>query len=102
MKRSYSVKFSKDIYKKTVVVGDDKKKEEPMTEAEAKELEEGVIEDICRHDHVNEAQLIEKGTVVTIDAEEDHYPEVMNHIVNVFRKIDAKSEVRYDFALNGI
>lgn len=102
MKRSYSVKFCKDIYKKTVNVGDDKKKEEPMTEIEAKELENSVVEEICRLDYVKDAQLIEKGTIVTIDAEDEHFPEVMNHIVNVFRKIDAGSEVRYDFALNGI
>ena len=102
MKRSYSVKFSKDIYKKSVVVGDDKKKEAPMDEVEAKELENSVIQDICKLDYVNDAQLIEKGTIVTVDAQEDYFPEVMNHIVNVFRKIDAQSEVKYDFGLNGI
>ena len=102
MKRSYSVKFSKDIYKKSVVVGDDKKKEAPMDEVEAKELENSVIQDICKLDYVNDAQLIEKGTIITVDAQEDYFPEVMNHIVNVFRKIDAQSEVKYDFGLNGI
>ena len=36
----------------------------------------------------------------SIEAEEDEFTEVMNTVVNVFRKIDDKSEVSYKFALN--
>lgn len=45
-------------------------------------------------------RIEEDGQVVTIEADEDHISEVMNIVVNVFRKIDDKSEVTYKFALN--
>ena len=38
-------------------------------------------------------------TIFEVEKEED-FEEVMNRVVNVFRRIDDKSEVSYKFALN--
>ena len=43
---------------------------------------------------------MDDGQIVTIETDEEKFPEVMNVVVNVFRKIDDKSEVSYKFALN--
>ena len=43
---------------------------------------------------------MDDGQIVTIEAADDKFTEVMNVVVNVFRKIDDKSEVSYKFALN--
>ncbi len=45
-------------------------------------------------------EIKDDGQIVSIEADEDDFPEVMNTVVNVFRKIDDKSEVSYKFALN--
>jgi hypothetical protein len=45
-------------------------------------------------------EIKDDGQIVSIEAEEDEFTEVMNTVVNVFRKIDDKSEVSYKFALN--
>ena len=45
-------------------------------------------------------EIKDDGQIVSIEADEDDFPEVMNTVVNVFRRIDDKSEVSYKFALN--
>lgn len=46
-------------------------------------------------------ELTDDGQIITVEVEkEEDFQSVMNTVVNVFRKIDAKSEVAYKFALN--
>ncbi len=42
----------------------------------------------------------DEGQIVTIEADDEQFSEVMNGVVNVFRRIDDKSEVSYKFELN--
>ena len=46
-------------------------------------------------------EIMDEGQIITIEADEDKFPDVMNGVVNVFRRIDDKSEVSYKFGLNG-
>ena len=73
MVRTYSVKY--------------KSKSKMLTDAEKVEAAKSV-------------EIKDDGQIVSIEAEEDEFTEVMNTVVNVFRKIDDKSEVSYKFALN--
>ena len=44
---------------------------------------------------------IEDGQVVTVEVEnEEDFEPVMDRVVNIFRRIDDKSEVSYKFGLN--
>ena len=46
-------------------------------------------------------EIKDDGQIVSIEVEkEEDFEEVMNRVVNVFRRIDDKSEVSYKFALN--
>lgn len=45
-------------------------------------------------------EIKDDGQVITIEAAQEDFSEVMNTVVNVFRKIDDRSEVTYNFALN--
>ena len=77
MVRTYSVKY--------------KSKSKMLTDAEKVEAAKKAILD----------ETVAKSVEIKDDgAEEDEFTEVMNTVVNVFRKIDDKSEVSYKFALN--
>ena len=47
---------------------------------------------------INEENM--KEGVLCVEAETEDFTGILNRAVNVFRRIDAKSEVKYDFALN--
>lgn len=55
-----------------------------------------ILDETCATD----VEIKEDGQVISIEADEDKFPEVMNTVVNVFRRIDDKSEVSYKFNLN--
>lgn len=83
MTRTYNVKYkSKSKMLKDAAAIDN-------TEKEIKQFE-----------LVKSVKITDEGQIVTIEAEEKDFTDVMNYVVNVFRKIDDKSEVAYKFALN--
>lgn len=85
MTRTYAVKY--------------KSKSKMLTAPEAVENTEKII---LENPLVKSVKIQEDGQIVSVEVEkEDDFAEVMNKIVNVFRKIDDKSEVSYKFALNG-
>lgn len=83
MIRTYSVKY--------------KSKSKMLTDEQKVEETKKIILDETTAKSVD---IKDDGQIVSIEAEEDDFPEVMNTVVNVFRKIDDKSEVSYKFALN--
>jgi hypothetical protein len=64
--------------------------------AAVERTEKEILEDTM----VKSVKIKNDGQVVSIEAAEDNFTEVMNKVVNVFRKIDDKSEVSYKFTLN--
>ena len=82
MKRTYSVKYKSASKKLTTPEKIEAAKQAIINEAKADSVE-----------------IMDDGQIVTIEAA-DKFTEVMNVVVNVFRKIDDKSEVSYKFALN--
>ncbi len=83
MVRTYSVKY--------------KSKSKMLTdEQRIEETKKTILEETA----AKSVEIKDDGQIVSIEAEEDDFPEVMNTVVNVFRKIDDKSEVSYKFALN--
>ena len=83
MVRTYSVKY--------------KSKSKMLTTPEAiEETKKIILEETA----ATAVDIKDDGQIVSIDAAEDDFTEVMNIVVNVFRKIDDKSEVSYKFALN--
>ena len=58
-------------------------------------------EDIKALELVKNAVIKEDGQVVTVEVEnEDDFEPVMDRVINIFRRIDDKSEVSYKFGLN--
>ena len=58
-------------------------------------------EDIKALSLVKDAVIKEDGQVVTVEVEnEEDFELVMDRVVNIFRRIDDKSEVSYKFGLN--
>ena len=58
-------------------------------------------EDIKALELVKDAVIKENGQVVTVEVEnEDDFEPVMDRVINIFRRIDDKSEVSYKFGLN--
>ena len=58
-------------------------------------------EDIKALELVKDAVIKEYGQVVTVEVEnEDDFGPVMDRVINIFRRIDDKSEVSYKFGLN--
>lgn len=49
---------------------------------------------------VDKAEVIDGGHIVGIEAADDVFPDIMNTVVNLFRKFDDSSIVTYDFQLN--
>lgn len=83
MVRTYSVKY--------------KSKSKMLTTPEAiEETKKIILEETA----ATAVDIKDDGQIVSIEAAEDDFTEVMNTVVNVFRKIDDKSEVSYKFALN--
>lgn len=83
MIRTYSVKF--------------KNKSKMLTTKEAvAEIEQEIVEETG----AKSAVIKEDGQIVSIEADEDEFPLVMNKVVNVFKKIDDRSEVSYKFGMN--
>lgn len=83
MVRTYSVTF--------------KSKSKMLTTQDAVEQ---VEQEIMEKTGVVSAVIRDNGQIVSIDANEEDFPLVMNHVVNVFKKIDERSEVSYQFGLN--
>lgn len=83
MTRTYSVKY--------------KNKSKMLKDSESiSNTEKAILEDSL----VKSVKIEDEGQIVTIETEEENFPEVMNKVVNVFRKIDNNSEVSYKFGLN--
>lgn len=58
-------------------------------------------EDIKALELVKDAVIKEDGQVVTVEVEnEEDFEPVMDKVINIFRRIDDKSEVSYKFGLN--
>lgn len=58
-------------------------------------------EDIKALELVKDAVIKDDGQVVTVEVEnEDDFEPVMDRVINIFRRIDDKSEVSYKFGLN--
>lgn len=58
-------------------------------------------EDIKALELVKDAVIKEDGQVVAVEVEnEDDFGPVMDRVINIFRRIDDKSEVSYKFGLN--
>lgn len=58
-------------------------------------------EDIKALELVKDAVIKEDGQVVTVEVEnENDFGPVMDRVINIFRRIDDKSEVSYKFGLN--
>ena len=58
-------------------------------------------EDIKALELVKDAVIKEDGQVVTVEVEnEDDFGPVMDRVINIFRRIDDKSEVSYKFGFN--
>lgn len=84
MTRTYAVKY--------------KSKSKMLTSAEKMADVEQLIKGI---ELVRDAAVKEDGQVITVEVEkEEDFAPVMNKIVNIFRKIDDKSEVSFKFGLN--
>lgn len=84
MTRTYAVKY--------------KSKSKMLTTAEQVAKTE---EDIKAIDLVKDVVIKEDGQVVTVEVEnEEDFEPVMDGVVNIFRRIDDKSEVSYKFGLN--
>ena len=80
MTRTYQVKY--------------KSKSKMLTTPEKVEDTKKTILEVPR---VKSVEIKDDGQIVSIEVEKE---EVMNRVVNVFRRIDDKSEVSYKFALN--
>ena len=84
MTRTYQVKY--------------KSKSKMLTTPEKVEDTKETILEVPR---VKSVEIKDDGQIVSIEVEkEEDFEEVMNRVVNVFRRIDDKSEVSYKFALN--
>lgn len=58
-------------------------------------------EDIKALELVKDVVIKEDGQVVTVEVEnEKDFEPVMDRVINIFRRIDDKSEVSYKFGLN--
>lgn len=58
-------------------------------------------DDIKALELVKDAVIKEDGQVVTVEVEnEDDFGPVMDRVINIFRRIDDKSEVSYKFGFN--
>lgn len=84
MTRTYAVKY--------------KSKSKMLTTPEAVEDTKKII---LENPLAKSVDIREDGQVVSVEvAQEEDFTDVLNHVVNVFRKIDDKSEVSYKFGLN--
>lgn len=61
---------------------------------------EEVKKSIFEHTKATDVVIKDEGQIVTVEADDEQFSEVMNGVVNVFRRIDDKSEVSYQFDLN--
>jgi hypothetical protein len=84
MTRTYAVKY--------------KSKAKMLTTPEAVENTKQII---LENPLVKSVDIRDDGQIVSVEvAKEEDFTDVLNNVVNVFRKIDDKSEVSYKFALN--
>lgn len=74
-----------------------KSKSKMLKDAVSIEKAENEIKDIP---NVKAVKITEEGQVVSIEADEENFSLIMNKVVNVFKRIDDKSEVAYSFGLN--
>ncbi len=80
MTRNYSVKF--------------KNKSKMLKTPEAVEAAK---QEILADTAAEEVVITEEGQHIAIEAKEEDFPAIMNMVVNVFRKLDDKSEVSFQF-----
>lgn len=64
------------------------------------EKQQEILKLIEALENVKTATLNVSGQILGIDAEIEHFPAILNSVVNIFRRHDAKSEVTYEFELN--
>jgi hypothetical protein len=84
MTRTYAVKY--------------KSKSKMLTTPEAVEDTKKII---LENPLVKSVDIRDDGQIVSVEVEkEEDFTESLNYVVNVFRRIDDKSEVSYKFALN--
>ncbi len=84
MKRTYRVTYSS--------------KSKPIKDADKiKEVEKSIVEEAG----AKSAKIEDEGQIVTVEFKDENTTDVMAIVVNIFRKLDAKSEVTYRFELNG-
>lgn len=84
MKRTYAVKFKSKSKLLTTI--------EKIAETEEK---------IKTVDLVKDVVIKDDGQIVTVEVEkEEDFEPVMSAVVNIYRRIDDKSEVSYKFGLN--
>lgn len=84
MKRTYAIKIKSSKLLKT--------------EEQIKEVEDRIKETASECKSV---ELSDEGQIATVEVEKvEDFVAALNAVVNVFRKIDDKSEVSYKFALN--
>ena len=82
MIRTYSVKY--------------KSKSKMLTTAEAiAETENAIVEEAG----AISAKIEDNGQLIKVEAAEEDFPVVMNKVVNIFRRIDDKSELSYKFVM---
>jgi hypothetical protein len=84
MKRTYRVTYSS----KSKLIKDADK---------IKEVEKSIVEEAG----AKSAKIEDEGQIVTVEFKDENTTDVMAIVVNIFRKLDAKSEVTYRFELNG-
>ena len=58
-----------------------------------------INQELCDIENVIKAEFT-KESILKVEAEPENFTGILNTAVNVFRRIDARSEVQYDFALN--
>lgn len=67
----------------------------------SEEAIEDVKNTILKDTIAKSVDITDDGQIITVEVDnEQDFQAVMNIVVNVFRKIDDKSEVSYKFALN--
>ena len=67
----------------------------------SEEAIEDVKNTILKDTIAKSVDITDDGQIITVEVDnEQDFQSVMNIVVNVFRKIDDKSEVSYKFALN--
>ncbi len=68
----------------------------PSTKEAMAELEEKILNET----EAESVKLSDEGKLISIEADSEQFSSILNKVVNIFRQIDDKSEVSYQFGLN--